>query len=708
MFLKLLTIFAIILIVILIFCLFTYLSNFFRFTKLIDRIFSSYTSLISLKTDWKNSFLENVAELSRKFFISPFISFLKVENKDVRMIVSSGDLYYGLLMDHINKNPFPLNEKHYFSSLISSTERDLFISDPDFPQKQGLKYSFSIPVFLNNKKLEFIIILYFSRLDCYIFSVLYALFFRNRISYFYAGVLRNVFVQDDNFAQFLLEEIDDYALISLDQNGKIISWNKGAEKLFSYRSTEIIGQKFTVLFHADEQNVLPKALEILDVKPDVKFFTTLKDRMSVPIRVELIIKRVSLISTETVGYTVIIKDITKEEIFKENIQQYSFINYTILENSQDGILILDEYDKIIFYNQRVRTILDNPMNLFGVQGKKIFSRQFSEEFDKAINTLKSLGTQFVDIDYIFDQKYYNIRFFRVHKNSVSDYGGVIVFFIDESVRMATMLELEEKKEALEQINNNLYDALSSARIMQQNLIPKTLPQAPYFKTASIYELSDDIGGDFYYVDLFDIQGKEYALCFVSDVSGHGISSSMMNVMVKEVYISFKENLQKGAPTDPVFFLEILNKKLFDLNFSESKFITCFAALIDFTDQKAKFCSAGHPLPYLIRNNQISLLRFKRSVPLGVVEILHCDSTEFSYEEGDRFIFYTDGFLDLFEPDDQKPTEAAAAFLYQYCDKNSEQILDEIKLLNHIYRKNHRLSLDDLTILMVDLYKKNAD
>ncbi|WP_159428128.1 SpoIIE family protein phosphatase [Brevinema andersonii] len=622
------------------------------------------------------------------------------------MIVSTGDLYYGLLMDHINKNPFPLNEKHYFSSLMPSTEEDLFIPDPDFPQKQGLKYSLSIPILLNNKKLEFIITLYFSRLDYYMFSILCALFFRDRMSYFYAGVLRNVFVSDDNFAQFLLEEIDDYAVISLDQNEKIVSWNKGAEKLFSYRSVEIIGQRFTVLFHADEQDALPKALEILEVKPDVKFFTILKDRMSVPIRVELIVKRISLLSTEIAGYTVIIKDITKEEIFKENIQQYSFINYTILENSQDGILILDEYDKIIFYNQRVRTILDNPMNLFGVQGKKIFSRQFSEEFDKAINTLKSLGTEFVDIDYIFDQKYYNIRFFRVHKNSVSDYGGVIVFFIDESIRMSTMLELEEKKEALEQINNNLYDALSSARIMQQNLIPKVLPQTPYFKTVSIYELSDDIGGDFYYVDLFDIQYKEYALCFVSDVSGHGISSSMMNVMVKEVYISFKENLQKGAPTDPVFFLEILNKKLFDLNFSESKFITCFAALIDLDEQKAKFCSAGHPLPYLIRNNQISLLRFKRSVPLGVVEILHCDSTEFSYEDGDRFIFYTDGFLDLFEPDDQKPTEAAAAFLHQYCDKDSEQILNEIKLRNYFYRKNHRLSLDDLTILMIDLYKKN--
>ncbi len=424
-----------------------------------------------------------------------------------------------------------------------------------------------------------------------------------------------------------------------------------------------------------------KAVEILNIKDNVKFFATLKDKLSIPIKVELKIKKMLTVTNELAGYSVFVKDITKEEIFKENIEQHSFINYTILENSHDGILILDADDKIIFYNQRVRNILDNSMNLFGIPGKKIFPRSFGEVFEQTIDKLKETHSEFLDIDYYFENKYYNIRFFMVHKTSTNEYGGVIVFFIDESQRMLTMIELEEKKEALEQINNNLLDALTSARQMQKSLVPKSMPDGADLKVVSVYELSDDLGGDFYYSENIVIKDETYNISFISDVSGHGISSSMMNVMVKDVYGTFLDNLQNINEPEPMSFLKLLNRKILELEAADNKFITCVIAISNLNKKQIKICSAGHTLPYYI-SDKTELLSFKRSVPLGIIDEICSETKIIDYKKGDKLILYSDGFLDLFEVDDQKPSDSAMMYL----EKNKSENINELKnLIEDRYR-----------------------
>ena len=48
--------------------------------------------------------------------------------------------------------------------------------------------------------------------------------------------------------RLMVESVKDYAIIMLDCNGKIISWNKGAELLKGYKAEEIIGQSFSLFF----------------------------------------------------------------------------------------------------------------------------------------------------------------------------------------------------------------------------------------------------------------------------------------------------------------------------------------------------------------------------------------------------------------------------------------------------------------------------
>lgn len=59
----------------------------------------------------------------------------------------------------------------------------------------------------------------------------------------------------------MVEEVQDYAIILLDVDGTILTWNKGVEQIKGYKSDEILGQNFNIFYlPRDRQEHLPEKL----------------------------------------------------------------------------------------------------------------------------------------------------------------------------------------------------------------------------------------------------------------------------------------------------------------------------------------------------------------------------------------------------------------------------------------------------------------
>ena len=62
---------------------------------------------------------------------------------------------------------------------------------------------------------------------------------------------RSLLESEERF-RLLVEGVHDYAIVMLDPNGKVVSWNSGAQRIQGYSADQIIGQHFSRFFSAED------------------------------------------------------------------------------------------------------------------------------------------------------------------------------------------------------------------------------------------------------------------------------------------------------------------------------------------------------------------------------------------------------------------------------------------------------------------------
>jgi serine phosphatase RsbU (regulator of sigma subunit) len=200
--------------------------------------------------------------------------------------------------------------------------------------------------------------------------------------------------------------------------------------------------------------------------------------------------------------------------------------------------------------------------------------------------------------------------------------------------MAKQQEEAQERERIEQ-------ELRVARLIQQTLLPKSVPRHPGYDVAAYYRPAREVGGDFY--DFLELEDGRLGLV-VGDATGHGVPAALMMANTQSV---LRAVAQRGG-SEPGRILAEVNEVLLAY-IPPSMFVTCFYAILDPRSGTLHYANAGHDLPYLWHGCDCEELR-ARGMPLGLMPEMSYEEKEMVLDTGEGVLFYSDGLVEAHNPE----------------------------------------------------------
>lgn len=206
-----------------------------------------------------------------------------------------------------------------------------------------------------------------------------------------------------------------------------------------------------------------------------------------------------------------------------------------------------------------------------------------------------------------------------------------------AVRVAQLVK-ERQQEAQEK--ERIENELRVASLIQQTLLPKTVPDLPGYDIGAFYKPAREVGGDFY--DFLDLDDGRLGL-IIGDVTDKGVPAAMVMATTRTLLRASAQRFD--SPGD---VLERVNDVLVP-DIPPNMFVTCLYAILDPETGRLYYANAGHDLPYRSRKKTAEELR-ATGMPLGLMPGMGYEEKEVFIEEGDTVLFYSDGLVEAHDPE----------------------------------------------------------
>ena len=179
--------------------------------------------------------------------------------------------------------------------------------------------------------------------------------------------------------------------------------------------------------------------------------------------------------------------------------------------------------------------------------------------------------------------------------------------------------------------------LSVARRIQSSLLETNFDLDPRLDLSAFLEPAYDVGGDLY---SFTLDGGRYFKFIMGDVSGKGVSAS---IMMSRCEAFFQEIvLHTSSPSET---LTLLNERLCRRNDAQM-FVTAFAGTLDLETGELVYSNAGHVTPYLIEAKKPArALPRPKGIALGFMPSAKFENVALALKPGQYVLTYTDGITE---------------------------------------------------------------
>jgi serine phosphatase RsbU (regulator of sigma subunit) len=209
-----------------------------------------------------------------------------------------------------------------------------------------------------------------------------------------------------------------------------------------------------------------------------------------------------------------------------------------------------------------------------------------------------------------------------------------------AVRVAQLVR-QQQQEAQER--ERIEQELRIARLIQQTLLPKTLPQLPGYEVAAYYQPAREVGGDFY--DFLELEDGRLGLV-VGDVTDKGVPAALVMATTRTMLRAAAQRL-----FSPGEVLRRANDTLVT-DIPPNMFITCLYAILEPESGRLVYANAGHDLPYRRRadlSEGVAEELRATGMPLGLMPGMGYEEKEIVLEKGESVLFYSDGLVEAHDP-----------------------------------------------------------
>ena len=216
--------------------------------------------------------------------------------------------------------------------------------------------------------------------------------------------------------------------------------------------------------------------------------------------------------------------------------------------------------------------------------------------------------------------------------------------------------------------------LSSAREIQQSLVPRVMPVIPGYDLAARFNPCYEVGGD--YLDIL-AYGEGKHLLIVADVAGKGLASALIGN-------AFRAALRAMAADQMP--LDTMATRLNDLQYREgaearSRYLTAVFAVLDPEAHTISVVNAGHVPTLIVHCDEAPMTVIdSSSVPIGMLPAM--PGMEYKVEThpfpvGSRLLLCTDGLTEVFRGEEEYTIKGVAASVQRAHCKDGEELLEAV-------------------------------
>ena len=197
-------------------------------------------------------------------------------------------------------------------------------------------------------------------------------------------------------------------------------------------------------------------------------------------------------------------------------------------------------------------------------------------------------------------------------------------------------QLVREQEVEARDRERIEQELHVAQLIQQQFLPKTLPDLPTWRIAAFYRPARTVGGDFY--DFIPLEDGR-VMVVTGDVTDKGVPAALV---MSSTHALLRDNGTRLK--SPAAVLARVNDLLCE-DIPAHMFVTCLAMVLDPPTGQVVLANAGHNLPYVRGvDGEVRELR-ATGMPLGLMPGMTYEQSSATIAPGEQLLLYSDGLVE---------------------------------------------------------------